>query len=214
MTISYHPEPENLLTCSAGAMPEALAAVMASHLDMCPDCRREISILESIGGVLLEDLQPVLLSHGAMATAKDGGARIFSSSAAQATDVPRPIQRFVGPTLGSVRWRRVVPGIWQYAIPLSPPSNSSASLRLMKVSPGLALPDHGHSGPEMTLILQGAFRDKGVTYRPGDFIELDNSAGHAPIADSSGECICLVATGGRMRFRSFITRTVRRFLGL
>jgi putative transcriptional regulator len=213
MTISYHPEPENLMTCSAGAMPEAHAAVMASHLDMCPVCRREISILESIGGVLLEDLQPAPLSRGAMETVKEGVARMASSSAARATDVPRPIQRFVGPTLESVRWRRVVPGIWQYAIPLSPPSNSSASLRLMKVAPGLPLPHHGHSGPEMTLVLQGAFREKSVTYRPGDFIELDESAEHAPIADASGESICLVATARRMRSSSLIARVAQRFLG-
>jgi putative transcriptional regulator len=213
MTITHHPAPENLLTCSAGAMPEAYAAVMASHLDICPECRREVSVLESIGGVLLADLPPAALSHlgkGASRVAITSGAAVHDR---KQTDVPRPIQRFVGATLDSVKWRRIVPGIWQHVIPLSTSAKSNASLRLLKVAPGVALPDHGHSGSEMTLILQGAFRDNGKPYNLGDFIELDETAEHAPIADMSSGCICLVASEGRMKFRGLVARAAQRFLG-
>ena len=36
MAITHHPAPESLMSCSAGSMPEAFAAVMASHIAMCP----------------------------------------------------------------------------------------------------------------------------------------------------------------------------------
>ena len=54
MTITHHPAPESLMSCSAGSMPEAFAAVMASHIAMCPDCRKELSVMEQIGTVLFE----------------------------------------------------------------------------------------------------------------------------------------------------------------
>ena len=46
MKIAHHPGLESLMSCSAGSMPEAFAAVMASHISIGPKCRKELAIME------------------------------------------------------------------------------------------------------------------------------------------------------------------------
>jgi putative transcriptional regulator len=209
--IKYHPAPENLLSCSAGSMPEALAAVMASHLDMCPQCRSELSVFDALGGALLQEIQPVALENPFTGQHKVLAEK--SHSLAEAIgDVPRPLQHIVGHSLADIDWSRIGIGIWQHLLPLS--QTGDASLRLIKVSPGQKLPDHGHSGAEMTLVLRGAFGDQLGFYRAGDVIELDEDAEHAPIADASLGCICLVATSGKLRFKGIAGRFVQKLTGL
>ena len=72
MTIKSHPAPENLLSCAAGSMPESLAAVMACHMAMCPQCRQELSFLDNVGATLLESLPPQPVTSD-VAAPKDEG---------------------------------------------------------------------------------------------------------------------------------------------
>ncbi|MGL1710568.1 cupin domain-containing protein, partial [Vibrio parahaemolyticus] len=65
----------------------------------------------------------------------------------------------------SVRWRRLGLGVWHVPLVLSSPD--SGDLRLFKVAPGLAMPDHGHSGSELSLILSGSYTDKVGTFVAG-----------------------------------------------
>ena len=62
MSITHHPAPESLMSCSAGSMPEAFAAVMASHIAMCPSCRKELAVMERIGTVLFEAIAPTAVA--------------------------------------------------------------------------------------------------------------------------------------------------------
>lgn len=64
MSIERHPALENLVSCSAGSMPEALAAVMASHISLCKRCRRELAIMETIGASLLDEVPSASLTPG------------------------------------------------------------------------------------------------------------------------------------------------------
>jgi putative transcriptional regulator len=99
------------------------------------------------------------------------------------------------------------------AISYSLSDHSKASLRLIKVAPGLALPDHGHWGSEITLVLQGAFTDGFGTYEVGDVVEVGEGVEHAPIAAEGTECICLIASEGPMRFHGLLARIAQRLTG-
>jgi putative transcriptional regulator len=211
MTIKSHPAPENLLSCAAGSMPEALAAVMACHMSMCPHCRKELSFLDNVGATLLESLPPQPVTSDVASPKVDGPMARRHPAAASASDVPEPLQNVIGLRLEEIKWRRVAPGIWQYPIPLS--EHSTASLKLIKVAPGTAIPHHRHSGSEMTLVLKGAFTDEFGRYEVGDVVELDESVQHTPVASPEGDCICLIASEGPPQFHSLIARVFQKFFG-
>lgn len=128
-----------------------------------------------------------------------------------AGDVPKPLVAAIGPHLDKVPWKRVAPGVWQHQIALSDPSRGE--LRLIKVAPGQALPEHGHRGDEMTLVLRGAYSDASGVYKVGDVADLDEGVEHQPLADPVDGCICLIAVQGRLKFKSAIARIVQPFTG-
>lgn len=211
MTIRGHPAPENLLSCAAGSMDEALAAVMACHMTICPRCRDELSFLGSVGATLLEDVSPVPLVMERPSPSIAVKQRTPMLQHTIKSDVPAPLRKYVGNWLADIKWKRVVPGIWQFPIPLAKHSNST--LRLIKVSPGLKLPHHGHSGSELTLVLQGTFTDEFGSYATGDVAETSEGVEHAPVAAEGADCICLIAAEGPMRFHSMLARIVQKFTG-
>jgi putative transcriptional regulator len=53
---------EYLLDYAAGAAPEAVSVLVASHLELCPAARATLARLEAVGGVYLEQLPPAGLS--------------------------------------------------------------------------------------------------------------------------------------------------------
>lgn len=73
------------------------------------------------------------------------------------------------------------------------------------------MPDHGHKGREMTLVLQGAFSDADGRYGRGDVEIADDAVQHTPVAEAGQDCICLAATEAPLRFRSLIPRLVQPF---
>ena len=56
MTIVHHPDDATLMSFAAGSLTEALAAVVATHIAMCPRCARELELLELVGTALIESM--------------------------------------------------------------------------------------------------------------------------------------------------------------
>ncbi|CAG0909186.1 unnamed protein product [Cyprideis torosa] len=83
-------------------------------------------------------------------------------------------------------------------------ANSDGSVRLLYIPPGQAVPDHGHNGLELTLVLQGSFRDETGRYGVGDLEVADEHTDHTPIADAGEACICLAATDAKLRFHALL----------
>ena len=46
---SHHPEPALLMEYASGASPEPFSLVIATHLALCPECRRSVAELEAAG---------------------------------------------------------------------------------------------------------------------------------------------------------------------
>ena len=99
-------------------------------------------------------------------------------------------------------------------VPLAARDASGTRLDLIRVSPGMALPEHGHSGREVTLVLQGAFTDAVHDYHVGDLAEGDIEMAHRPLALDGEDCICLIATTGRLRARSVFARLLQPVFGV
>jgi putative transcriptional regulator len=111
-----------------------------------------------------------------------------------------------------VKWQLIGPGMWQRRLPVS--RGAAASLRLLRIGAGRKMPEHGHGGHEMTLILRGAYEDSLGHFGPGDVADLDVDIEHQPEVVSDEDCICLVSTEAPTRFKGFVSRLMQPFVGL
>jgi putative transcriptional regulator len=115
----------------------------------------------------------------------------------------------VGGNLDAVRWRWVSPGSWLRHAKIA----GVGQLHLIKCSSNVVLPEHGHEGSELTMVLRGTLSDSTGLYHPGDVCDLDESIEHAPKAGVEG-CICVVAQDRPVRFSSLIVRLARPWHGM
>lgn len=76
------------------------------------------------------------------------------------------------------------------------------------------MPEHGHGGDEMTLVLAGAYKDELGLFGVGDIADLDEHVEHQPVVASNEPCVCLVATQAPTRFRSLLMRLLQPVFGV
>jgi putative transcriptional regulator len=123
---------------------------------------------------------------------------------------PTPLQDYVGGDLDAVEWRRIGGGVSQAVLETS----DRATVRLLRIPAGVAVPDHGHRGMELTLVLQGAFRDDTDRFGPGDIEVANEEMVHQPVAEAGLDCICLSATDAPLRFSGILPRMAQRVFGI
>ena len=217
MPITHHADDATMMSFSAGTLPEALSAVVATHLAMCPNCRDTLARMDLLGSVLLTGLPPASLSSPpprtpACAATRTGGTDQALVGGYRSGDIPAPLSRLVGSDLSSVQWRRLGLGVWH--VPLDLSNGAKGDLRMIKVAPGQAMPEHGHGGTELTLILDGSYSDQVGRFAAGDLADLDDEVEHSPMADQKTGCICLIASEEKAKFKGFFARMVQPFTGL
>ena len=208
--IRHHLSDDLLAGYSAGTLPEAFSLLVASHVSMCDECRARLGSFDALGGALLETAGADL-SAGALAQtmARIRGTRPEARPAPAAPGLlPAPVRSYVGGDLAMVRWRPVGGGVRQAILPTS----DGASARLLYIPGGVGVPDHGHRGTELTMVLQGAFRDESDRFGPGDVEIADSSVQHTPVAEMGDPCICLAVTDAPLKFRGVIPRLLQPFV--
>lgn len=233
---NHHPSDALLVAYGAGSLGEGLSLAVAVHLAHCPDCRATLAEVEALGGALLEDLPPAPLESLSLAATLDrldreeapanpckalrlkpslGKPPLHKPKAGSAPQpamgLPRPLRAYV-PSLDSLSWQRLAPGVRR--VELLPRTASGGAAQLLRIAPGTALPHHGHGGLELTVVLSGHFADELGRYGPGDLAEVDGDTNHQPIADSHRDCICLIATDAPLRFTGLMGRLMQPFIGL
>lgn len=212
--IKHHLTDALLMAYSAGTLPEGFNLVVATHISLCDECRARMHEFDTVGGAVMADEAPANLSENALAAtleliAKDDEARHETPPARKQTGIfPGPLQDYVGGDLDAVKWRRVGGGVRQAILK----TDKSSSVRLLHIPAGTAVPDHGHRGTELTLVLQGAFKDDSDRFAAGDIEVATEDLDHQPIAEDGVDCICLAATDAPLRFNSWIPRIAQPFL--
>lgn len=212
MTIKHHISDALLMGYAAGQLPEAFSLVVATHLSLCDDCRARFAGYEAVGGAVMECAGAVAMSEHSLAATM---ARIRSAPAPVSRDAPRrmgifpaPLAAMVGGGPEAVKWRSIGMGVRQAILP----TENGARARLLHIAAGQKVPDHGHRGMELTLVLQGAFRDETDRFGPGDLEIADEDLHHQPIAEAGEDCICLAATDAPLRFNGLAARLAQPFL--
>ena len=169
MTIRHHLSDDLLISYAAGSLAEGWSLAVATHLALCPACRKRLAVAEDIGGELLEAAQ--------LPVEADSSWEAVRRRIAQPTPTQREIPR-AGPAAGK------------------------------------PVPEHGHGGRELTLVLSGSFVDGTDLFARGDIEDADASLAHQPTATPAEDCICLAVTDAPLRFRSWFVRVSQPILGI
>lgn len=208
MTIKHHISDSFLMAYSAGQLPEAFSLVVATHLSMCDECRVALGGFDAVGGALVENADLAAVSDAALEAtlAMIASLKPVADTRARHTGIfPAPLADYVGGDLDAVKWQSLGRGVRQAILPTA----KGASVRLLHIPAGQAMPDHGHRGTELTLVLQGAFSDGTGRYNRGD-VDIETAATqHTPVAEGNLPCICLSATDAPLRFKGFIPRILQ-----
>jgi len=76
------------------------------------------------------------------------------------------------------------------------------------------MPDHGHGGAELTLVLDGAYSDVTGRYCRGDLQDVDETVEHSPVSDPSLGCVCLIASETKAKFKGVVGRLLQPWTGM
>lgn len=216
MTITHHLDDATLMSFAAGSLPAALSVVAASHIASCSQCAREIRYMERIGAAMFANLGSTALQRPvpsmAMARAEAEARGAIDSVPGPAGDLPAPLAALAGPHMADIKWKRLGLGVLHHRLPLG--GTAQGDLRLLNISPGRRMPDHGHGGSELTLILGGSYADKTGVYRAGDVADFGDDLDHTPVADPVAGCICLIATDRPARFKSILQKLIQPLTGM
>lgn len=215
--IKHHPKIELLSAFVAGELPASLSAAIAIHTDMCPTCQEFIeketlkAANKSFNSDDISVLELIDTQHNAFET--DNLATLdFDTMIASITD-NAAVQKKIKPLEKIIKIKGS-----EYILPLvinnmelsswsglGKISRSRINLNegdihtsLLHLDAGGSVPEHTHKGYEVTLLLDGHFKDEMGSYNPGDFIMLDSNHKHNPITESG--CLCFTVVSDSLHF--------------
>jgi len=214
MTIRSHPSEATLLAYAAGTLSTGASLAVAVHLQFCKQCHEPIAAWEAVAGTLLDDMPESEMADDALARAM---ARASSSEPARepvrvekvaigGLELPRALA-----AAGVQKRRWIAPGIWRASIPAA--SRAPTETYLIRLGPNRRIPLHGHEGVERICVMKGSFSDASGRYGVGDFVELDETMLHEPVAGPEGECICIISSEGPPKMRGLLGWLMRVLYG-
>lgn len=220
MKVQHHISDEWLLDYAAGNLSEGWSLAVATHLALCPACRRQLDAMEGAAGALLDKIS--VEPAGDDDSWQRMRARLETASLAQpqskpepkrenrpAAVIPEPLRSYLGSDVEGLKWKALGRGAYHIRIPTDDPSTQ---VRLLRIPAGKPVPEHTHSGRELTLVLSGSFHDGDTLFARGDIEEADDELLHTPTASEGEDCICLAVTEAPLKFTSWIVRMIQPIL--
>tara|TARA_R110002096_G_scaffold51665_14_gene135057 strand:+ start:1360 stop:2040 length:681 start_codon:yes stop_codon:yes gene_type:complete len=198
--------------------------LLRSHLEVSPRARVHADSLLRIGGALLEaaddesglvfdadDIFALDAARPEVGIVSKANPQMPARPAEMPACLPDVLCDFIDQAGIKLRWEFLGPGLkkamlWR--------SEDDERLWLLRARAGMAIPHHGHRGPELTLVLQGSFLDGEQRYVRGDVEEADPEVEHDIRIGEGEECICLALTQGKLRFDDPLLRALQVFTGL
>lgn len=213
--IKHHPNEDILKQHMKGTLSPLLSTAVAAHIEMCPKCQNASAIINvelsdefiADAGESLDQSVDAERIHSLVAEIvalpKDSANSISPHTAANKTirygskqfTLPKALQRY-----SDSEWAGFA-GVNRARIPESLEKTKGS---FYYIEPGANIPEHTHKGNELTLLLDGTFKDKNGTYVPGDFIWLNQNDQHQPITEKG--CLCFVVCDAPLHFTQGASR--------
>ena len=201
--IAHHVTDRLIAAYLSGQLPHAYSLVVASHIELCDQCRATWMACQTVAGVVMELEAETRLSPGF----KKRVFEMLDSPASQeedpchsieSRDFPSPIALAIGGS--EPRWRSLGGGLRQQILCRS----REGTARLLYIPAGMSVPEHGHRGLELTMVIQGAFSDETGEYGAGDVEIADGGFEHQPVVTGNDPCICIAATDNPLSFKGIL----------
>lgn len=216
VSVTHHASDELLADYESGALAEGWKLAVATHLALCPTCRARARLAASVGGAMLDAIEPAAVGSNALTSvlgrieAAPPGESTPPPAPVRGTGVPEPLRSYLGgDDLDTLPWRRLSATARDLRIPTG---DGKTQARLLRIAAGEPVPEHGHRGMELTVVLAGTLCDGSERFRRGDLEETDETVEHQPRAGVEAECICLAVTDAPLRFKSLLVRLAQPFL--
>jgi len=217
---AHHIPDSMLLDYAAGTLPVAVDILVATHLSLCPHCRRELAMMEEAAGAMLDSIAPVAGDDEAglarllgilddplpPPTAPDAP---FANSPSEDL-LPAPLRQVVGPS-SALTWRTSMPGAARRSELNFGLGDVAATLE--EVRPGQTVPSHGHEGIELTMVLAGGYSDKQGHFLRGDVQVVGPETIHAPLIDDEGVPCILLSIRSAARVPDGLAAHIASWLG-
>ena len=217
--VHHHPSEAMLMGYALGNLSAGFALAVETHLAYCSQCRRDVALMAELGGTLIEEVAPAPMGDNALDAAlaaiegNDDDTAItvkkaFGPSYHGADPLPGPLGAFGDGPMEQLLFKKRAPGIAN--LPLMKERDGTYT-RLLRIEGGKSVPQHTHTGIELTVLLSGSYHDEVGVYGPGDFVEHDDTVRHQPIAGMGEDCICLGVTEGPLRFSKPLYEVLKPF---
>lgn len=194
---------DRLADLALGLLSDLERAEVVRHAEACPRCLAALGRVQETCGALALGLEPArptqasrlrLLAevHGKkrFAPFTDRVARMFHLTPVAAEVA---LERIVDPSV----WRpSPFPGLRLASVKTGPGMPAGMSCFLAG-DPGVRFPDHRHSGTELVLVMQGAFREAGGRIaRAGDEVCMPATSEHDFTIVGEEPCVCAYTIEG------------------
>ena len=211
--VAHHPSSDLLMSYGAGALGESWSLALATHLSLCPACRSGVEAVEDIGGILLESFEPNQMPETALSLVMENLDMVANdyqgaSLPPKTFVLPQPLRDYVGSDVDAIQWKSIGGGVGHVNVK----AGDNGHVHLLKIPPGSPVPEHGHNGRELTLVLTGSFEDKLGTFNRGDLQDVGEETIHRPVAGEKEDCICLVVTDAPLKFRGLLPKLAQPFI--
>ena len=208
--IKHHPKSDLLNAFIAGELPASLSAAVAIHTDMCPQCQKFIADeTNKVANLSFDDnlFDGVISDSESDFTTIDFDQMIADITCSEDISAVQPsIEKIIKIKSNEYVLPRAINNMpianWSGFGKLSRArinlDEGDIHTSLLHIDTGGSVPDHTHKGYEVTLLLDGEFKDEMGSYVPGDFIMLDSEHQHNPITELG--CLCYTVVSDSLHF--------------
>jgi putative transcriptional regulator len=202
---------------ASGALGPASAIAVQEHALHCPQCAARLSELDALGGTLFDEEPSATFDMDASleaVLARLEAEPAQSSYPPEVMAAPEALRPAFAKALQSGRWSFAGRGLRTLDLELPGAASHGEQPQLLKIEPGFGAPRHGHGAMELTLVVEGAFRDETGVYGPGDLAVAMNSLTHRPVAEPGRTCLAYAVSFAPMRFTGLLGMAQRLLTAL
>lgn len=208
--IKHHPTDALLTQYCNGTLPASLSVAVSIHIDMCSCCKDKVEAIEASNAsevfinnqedfseqIDLEDaglLESIMLDDGIDEVYEVKKQEVSVNE--QSYELPRALSRIAHSKfmqMGKLSRSRI--------------ALDDGALRssLLHIAAGGEIPEHTHTGFELTLLLAGEFSDESGDYVAGDFMLLDGQHQHTPVTENG--CLCYTVVSSALHFNKGLSK--------